>query len=108
MDYSTTFGTRKKLSSVAGAFFTMSAAMPPSVTTSSRIFIAIGVTDVIGSTPSTFIHLRELLDKRQHGVELALEMLNFILRDRNAREMRDAADGCGIDGHAGLTIMARA
>src|SRR5256885_10588743 len=32
----------------------MSSAMPPSVTTSSRFFIAIGVTEVIGSTPSTF------------------------------------------------------
>src|SRR5215213_8664918 len=30
--YSTTFGTRKKWSSVAGAFLTMSSAMPPSVT----------------------------------------------------------------------------
>jgi hypothetical protein len=28
--------------------------MPPSVTTSARFFIAMGVTDVIGSTPSTF------------------------------------------------------
>src|ERR1700733_8502320 len=31
----------------------MSSAIPPSFTTSSRIFIAIGVTEVIGSTPST-------------------------------------------------------
>src|SRR5262249_28042468 len=49
--HSTTFGTRKKLSSLAGAFLTMSSAMPPSVTTSARFFIVIGVTDVIGSTP---------------------------------------------------------
>src|SRR5215470_10680632 len=32
----------------------MSSAMPPSVTTSGRFFISIGVTEVIGSTPSTF------------------------------------------------------
>ena len=51
--YSTTLGTRKKLSSLAGAFLTMSAAMPPSVTASARLFIAIGVTEVIGATPAT-------------------------------------------------------
>src|ERR1041385_4810044 len=32
----------------------MSSGMPPSVTLSSRFFIAIGVTEVIGSTPATF------------------------------------------------------
>src|SRR5581483_4711760 len=52
--HSTTFGTRKKLSSVNGAFLTMISAMPPSVTASARFFIAIGITEVIGSTPSTF------------------------------------------------------
>src|SRR5260370_41369338 len=51
--YSTTFGTRKKWSSVAGAFLTISSAISPSVTTSGRFFMAIGVTEVIGSTPST-------------------------------------------------------
>ncbi len=50
---------------------TMSSAMPPSVTTSSRFFIAIGVTEVIGSTPVD-IDLGELLDPGQNGVELAL------------------------------------
>src|SRR2546426_697487 len=34
--HSTTLGTRKKCSSVAGAFFTISSAMPPSVILSSR------------------------------------------------------------------------
>jgi hypothetical protein len=29
-------------------------------------------------------------------------MLDFVLGDRDARQMRDAADGCGIDGHANL------
>src|SRR5450755_287797 len=51
--YSTTFGTRKKWFSVAGAFATTSSAMPPSSTTSRRFFISIGITEVIGSTPST-------------------------------------------------------
>src|SRR6202048_3806729 len=51
--YSTTFGTRKKWSSVAGAFRTISSGISPSLTTSGRFFMAIGVTDVIGSTPST-------------------------------------------------------
>ena len=36
------------------AFWMMASGMPPSVTLSSRIFNAIGVTEVIGSTPSTF------------------------------------------------------
>src|SRR5256884_3935166 len=51
--YSTTFGTRKKWLSVAGAFLTISSAISPSLTTSARFFISIGITDVIGSTPST-------------------------------------------------------
>src|SRR6476619_5507181 len=49
--YSTTFGTKKKLSSLIGAFLTTCSAIPPSVNTSARFFIAMGVTDVIGSTP---------------------------------------------------------
>src|SRR5262249_39548805 len=51
--HSTTFGTRKKLSSRAGAFLRTASGSPPLVTTSGRFFICIGVTDVIGSTPST-------------------------------------------------------
>src|SRR5262249_8730105 len=51
--YSTTFGTTKKPSCAAGAFLMMSSGMPPSVTTSGRFFISMGVTEVIGSTPST-------------------------------------------------------
>ncbi len=47
------------------------------------------------------IDLLQLLDERQDGVELALEVLDLIVRDRDARQMRDAADGCGIDGHGG-------
>src|SRR3569832_1160399 len=53
MDYSTTFGTRKKWSSVCGALRTMASAISPAVTMSARSFIAIGVTEVIGSTPAT-------------------------------------------------------
>src|SRR5260370_33972869 len=49
--YSTTFGTRKKWSWVAGAFLSMSSAISPSVTTSGRFFIPTGVTEVMGSTP---------------------------------------------------------
>src|SRR3954471_15015429 len=51
--YSTTFGTRKKWLSLAGALAIPSSAIPPSLTTSGRFFICIGVTDVIGSIPST-------------------------------------------------------
>ena len=43
--------------------------------------------------------LRELLDKSEHGVELALEMLDLVLGYRYAGEVRDAADGIGVDGH---------
>ena len=75
--------------------------MPPSVTTSARFFIAIGVTEVIGSTPSTF-DLLQLLDEGEHGVELALQMLDLALGDGDARQMRDAADGIGVDGHENL------
>ena len=60
--------------------------------------MAIGVTEVIGSTPSTF-DLRQLLDKGQHGVQLALQMRNLGLGYRDPRQMRDTADGVGIDGH---------
>ena len=81
--------------------------MPPSVTLSSRIFIAIGVTDVIGSTPVD-IDLAELLDEGQDGVELALKVFHLILGDRDPRQMRNAADGIGVDGHLQLaSIMHR-
>src|SRR5689334_2647516 len=50
--YSTTLGTRKKWSAVAGAFATMSSAMPPSVTWSARFFSVMATTRVIGSTAS--------------------------------------------------------
>src|SRR5690606_14723786 len=51
--YSTTFGTMKKLSASAGALATMSAALLPSVTSSPRSRMAMGMTEVNGSTPFT-------------------------------------------------------
>ena len=108
--YSTTFGTRKKFSTVAGALATMSAALPPSVTLSCRFFIAIGVTDVIGSTPVD-IDLVELLDETQNGVELAGHALRIGIRHGNAGKVRDALHGLEINGHAmprmGLDIRKR-
>ena len=78
----------------------MSSGLPPSVTTSSRIFIFIGVTEVIGSTPVDVDRL-QLLDPGQDGVELALAVLDLVIRHGDAGEMRDAADGFGVDGHLG-------
>ena len=46
------------------------------------------------------IDFRELFDKSQDGVELALQILHFVVRDRDPREMGNAADGIGIDGHS--------
>ena len=51
--HSTTFGTAKKPSRASGAFFRMRSGIRPSVTVSSRRFSRMGVTDVMGSTPST-------------------------------------------------------
>ena len=91
----------------AGAFLTISSAMPPSVTTSARFFISIGVTEVIGSTPSTSTS-DELLDEGQDGVELAPAGARLVVGDRDAREMRDAAHGVGIDGHGASSQLLRA
>ena len=84
--------------SVAGALRSTASASPPSVTTSGRFFITIGVTEVIGSTPVD-IDLGKLLDERQDGVDLAPQMLDLVVGNRNPRQMRDAADGRGINGH---------
>jgi hypothetical protein len=46
------------------------------------------------------IDLRELLDESQHGVELALKMLDLVLGNRDARKMRHPADSIGVNGHA--------
>ena len=45
------------------------------------------------------IDLRQLLDKGQHRVQLALQMRNLGLGDRYPRQMGDTADGIGIDRH---------
>ena len=99
-------GTRKKWPSVAGAFLTISSGIPPSVTTSGRFFIAIGVTDVIDSPRD--VDLRQLLDESEDGVELAPKVLDLLLGGRNAGQVRDAADGCGVDGHGASQFGRRA
>ena len=60
----------------------MASAMPPSVTSSWRIFIAMGVTD-----------------EGQHGIELTPEMLDLVPVNRDARKTRDPADSIGVNGH---------
>src|SRR6266851_7405813 len=45
------------------------------------------------------VHFGELLDEGQHRIQLALQMRNLCLSDRDPREMRDTANGGGIDGH---------
>jgi hypothetical protein len=97
--YSTTFGTRKKLSSVAGAFAVMSSALLPSVTASARFFISIGVTEVIGSTPR-HVDLVQLLDETEDRVQFALHPRRFFVGDGDAGEFGDALDGGKVDGHA--------
>src|SRR5260370_1055233 len=53
------------------------------------------------------VHFAELLDERQHRVQLALEMWNLALSDRNPREMGDTANGGGIDGHYIWPLVSR-
>src|SRR5664279_2914897 len=50
------------------------------------------------------VYLLQLLDEGQHGIELALQMRHLVLGHGDARQMRDAADGIGVDGHAFLRI----
>ena len=45
------------------------------------------------------VHLRELLDESKDCVELALEVFDLVLRNRDAGEMRDTADGSSVDRH---------
>ena len=80
--------------------------MPPSVTTSARFFIAIGVTEVIGSTPSTLTSCN-CSTKASMALSSPLQVLDLVLGDGNARQMRDAADGVGVDGHANLKECSR-
>jgi hypothetical protein len=88
----------KKLSVVSGALATMSSALEPSVTTSSRFFIAIGITEVIGSTPSTSTS-DNCSTKAEDGVEFAFHARGFVIGDRNAGQVRNAFDGGKVYGH---------
>ena len=72
--------------------------MPPSVTTSSRFVMRIGMTEVIGSTPVD-VDLVELLDEGRMALSLALQMRHLVFGHRDAGQMRDAADGRLIDRH---------
>ncbi len=79
----------------------MSPAMPPSVTASGALLHhhrrhrghRLDARDV---------DLLQLLDEGEHGVELAAQVLDLVLGDGDARQMRDAADGIGVDGHGAL------
>ena len=59
------------------ALATMSAALPPSVTTSARIFIFISTTEVIGSTPATSTS-SSCCDEAEDAVELADHAFGFL------------------------------
>src|SRR5215831_20442039 len=48
------------------------------------------------------VDLRQLLHEGENGVEFAPQMLDLVLGNPNARKLRDAADGIGIDGHGML------
>ena len=72
--------------------------MPPSVTTSARFFICIGSTEV-DRLDALDVDSLERLDESQNGVEFAAEALDLVVLDGDAREMGDAANGRGIDGH---------
>src|SRR5205814_1504735 len=45
------------------------------------------------------LSFRKLLDESEDSVELAAKMLDLVLGNSEARQMRYAADGVGVDGH---------
>ena len=45
------------------------------------------------------VDLGQLLHEGEDGVELFAQVLDFVLGNRNARELRDTADGIGGGGH---------
>jgi hypothetical protein len=47
------------------------------------------------------IRLSQPLDKGQHAIDFIAKMLDFFLRNCNAREVRDPADSLGVNGHDG-------
>src|SRR5262245_66393733 len=46
------------------------------------------------------VDLRQLLHEGENGVEFPLQMLDLLLGDGDACEVRDAAASGGVDGHA--------
>ena len=96
--HSTTFGTTKKSSSRAGALATIFLASPLAVTTSSRIFGFMAITEVIGCDAGD-VDLVQLLDETEDGVELAAERFRLRVADRDPREAGDALDGILVDRH---------
>ena len=97
--HSTTFGTVKKPARASGAFSSTLVGMPPSVTTSSRQVSAIGVTEVIGSTPVD-VDLVQLLHEAEDAGELRRQRLEVGLRHLDAREVRHPARGILVDRHS--------
>ncbi len=49
------------------------------------------------------IDLGKLLDERQHGVDLAPQVLDLVIGNRDPRQMRDAANRGGINRHRNLS-----
>ena len=103
--HSTTFGTTKKWSSRAGALATMSSAMPPSVTRSSRIFKRRRHhrrhrLDARG------VDLVELLDPIEDAGQLALQRLGLRVGDLDARQPRDAPHRRLVDLHGSSIPLA--
>src|SRR5262245_38046763 len=45
------------------------------------------------------VYFTELLDEGQHRVQFALEVIKLVLRHGNAGEVRDTANGIGVDSH---------
>jgi hypothetical protein len=43
------------------------------------------------------IDLLQLLHERQNGIDLATQVLDFVVRNRDPRQMRDTANGCSVD-----------
>ncbi len=92
--YSTTFGTRKKLSSVAGALrddLLRIAAVGDAVL--ALLHRPSGVTEVIGSTPSTSTSF-SCSTKDEDGVELALQMRHVLVRRRRCARAARCAGPC--------------
>ena len=46
------------------------------------------------------VRLTQPLDKREHGIEFTAKMLDLILCNRHAREVRNPADGFGVNRHS--------